>query len=121
LTNKLAYGIFIVSNRPACRQAGSGNMADINIKKYEIEIDPNEPLFVISVVSNMIDIPIWTLRKLDEMGVVTPKRIGKKTRCYSKDQVKKLNYICYLMHERGVNISGIKYILEVNTNDNIEK
>ena len=78
---------------------------------FEVKIHPEAPVFIISVVSEMVAIPIWTLRKLDDLGVVSPKRIGKKTRCYSHSQVKVLNYVRYLMDEKGVNISGIKLIL----------
>jgi len=84
---------------------------------FQFDINPEEPLFIISVVSRMIDIPIWTLRKLDDLGVVCPKRIGKKTRCYSKVQIKKLSYVYYLMNEEGINISGIKFILEKKGGD----
>lgn len=82
-------------------------------REYEIEINPEAPLFIISVVSEMIDLPVWTLRKLDEMGVVRPKRIGKKARCYSKRQIEKLSYVQYLLVKKKVNISGIKVILEM--------
>ncbi len=82
---------------------------------FDIEINPDEPLFIISIVSVMVEIPIWTLRKLDDMGIVQPKRIGKKTRCYSQEQLKVLKYVHYLMEEKGVNISGIKMILELDT------
>ena len=81
--------------------------------KFDVQIHPEIPVYVISVVSELVEIPIWTLRKLDDMGVVIPKRIGKKTRCYSYIQVKQLNYIHYLMEEKHVNISGIKMILEL--------
>jgi MerR family transcriptional regulator/heat shock protein HspR len=83
-------------------------------KKFDVQIDPQMPVYVISVVSELVQLPIWTLRKLDDMDVVKPKRIGKKTRCYSVMQVKALSYIHYLMEEKGVNISGIKVILEMD-------
>ena len=86
---------------------------DKSLEHFDVEIEPEDPLFVISVVSKMVGIPVWTLRKLDDMGVVMPKRIGKKTRCYSKIQIKQLGYVHYLMEEKGVNISGIKIILEM--------
>ena len=86
----------------------------IDLDKFDVEINPQAPLFVISIVSEMVDIPIWTLRKLDEMDVIKPKRIGKKTRCYSKVQIKQLSYVHYLMEEKNVNISGIKMILEMH-------
>ena len=81
--------------------------------KFDVKIHPENPVYVISVVSELVEIPIWTLRKLDDMGVVKPKRIGKKTRCYSHIQVRKLSYIHYLMEVKKVNISGIKVILEL--------
>lgn len=81
--------------------------------QFQVKINPEEPLFVISVVSEMTSIPIWTLRKLDEMEVVQPQRLGKKTRCYSHIQIQKLTYVHYLMEKKRVNISGIKMILEM--------
>ncbi|HOW35750.1 MAG TPA: MerR family transcriptional regulator [Candidatus Omnitrophota bacterium] len=82
-------------------------------EKFDVFIKPEDPVYVIGVVSQIVNIPIWTLRKLDEMGVVQPIRIGKKTRCYSKIQIQKLSYVHYLMEDKHVNISGIKVILEI--------
>lgn len=83
--------------------------------KFNVEITPEDPVYIISVVATMVGIPVWTLRKLDHMGVVKPKRIGKKTRCYSQLQLKKLSYVHYLMETQHVNISGIKVILEMES------
>ncbi len=87
------------------------------LQNFSIKIDPTAPVYIISVVSNIVSIPIWTLRKLDEMDVVRPQRIGKKTRCYSQEQVELLNYVHYLMEEKRVNISGIKVILQIERKD----
>jgi DNA-binding transcriptional MerR regulator len=89
-------------------------MAEFPFSEQEFEIDDNDPLFVISVVSELVHIPIWTLRKLDDHGIVKAQRKGKKTRCYTKNQIKKLTYIYYLMENKGVNIKGIKFILELD-------
>lgn len=86
-------------------------------REIEIHLRDDDPLFVISVVSELVGIPVWTLRKLDDMGVVTPRRLGKKTRCYSKKQIKKLTYVQYLLNVKNVNISGIKVILEIGEED----
>jgi len=80
---------------------------------FEFAINPQQPLFIIGVASEMVGMPLWTLRKLDGMGVVSPKRVGVRTRCYSQVQIKKLSYVKYLMEEKGVNISGTKVILEI--------
>lgn len=82
-------------------------------KPFNVQIDPEAPVYIISVVATLVRIPIWTLRKLDDMDVVKPKRIGKKTRCYSQRQIELLNYVQYLMEEKHVNISGIKMILQI--------
>jgi len=80
---------------------------------FDIYISPDEPVYVISVVSKLVDLPVWTLRQLDKAKVVCPKRIGKKSRFYSLKDIKKLEYVHYLMQEKRVNIRGIKIILEL--------
>ena len=95
-------------------QAGEPGMNKRDPKKnFSVQIDPETPVYIISVVSEIVSIPIWTLRKLDELDVVKPKRLGKKTRCYSQSQVELLNYVHYLMEEKRVNISGIRVILQI--------
>jgi len=79
---------------------------------FDIQISPDEPVYVISVVSKLVDMPVWTLRQLDKKGIVCPKRIGRKSRLYSLKDIKKLEYVHYLMEDKNVNISGIRIILE---------
>lgn len=79
---------------------------------FDIQISPDEPVYIISVVSKLVDLPVWTLRRLEMVGVVRPKRVGKKSRLYSLKDVKRLEYVHYLMEEKRVNIHGIKIILE---------
>jgi len=79
---------------------------------FDIRISPDEPVYVISVVSRLVDIPVWTLRQLDKAGIVKPKRIGKKNRLYSLKDMKRLEYVHYLMSDKHVNIHGIKIIIE---------
>jgi len=88
---------------------------------FQVELSAEMPLFVIGVVSELVDIPVWTLRRLDEMGIVCPERLNKKTRCYSQKQVKTLSYIHFLMEEKNVNLSGVKIILEMWDTDEEEK
>jgi len=79
---------------------------------FDIYISPDEPVYVISVASKLVDLPVWTLRQLDKVGIVRPKRIGKKSRLYSLKDIKLLEYVHYLMEEKRVNIHGIKIIIE---------
>ena len=80
---------------------------------FDIHISPDEPVYIISVVSRLVDLPVWTLRQLDKQGVVRPKRAGKKSRLYSLKDIRRLEYVHYLMEEKGINIRGIKMILEI--------
>ncbi|MCM8800600.1 MAG: MerR family transcriptional regulator [Candidatus Omnitrophica bacterium] len=84
---------------------------------FDIHISPDEPVYVISVVSKLVDLPIWTLRQLDKAGIVCPKRVGRKIRLYSLKDIKKLEYIHFLMEEKGVNINGIRVILELESKE----
>lgn len=84
---------------------------------FDIIISPDEPVYVISVASKLVDMPLWTLRQLDKSGVVCPKRIGKKSRLYSLNDIKRLEYIHYLMEDKHVNICGIKLILEIKSTE----
>jgi MerR family transcriptional regulator/heat shock protein HspR len=79
---------------------------------FDIQISPDEPVYIISVVSKLVGVPVWTLRQLDKQGVVRPKRAGKKSRLYSLKEIRKLEYVHYLMEDKHVNIQGIKIILE---------
>ena len=83
-------------------------------KNFAVAIAPHHPVYVIGIVSSIVHLPIWTLRKLDDMGIVKAKRMGKKTRCYSQVQITQLNYIHYLLEEKQVNIGAIKVFLEIN-------
>lgn len=84
---------------------------------FDIQISPDEPVYVISVVSKLVDLPVWTLRQLDKVGVVCPKRIGKKSRLYSLKEIKRLEYIHYLMQEKRVNVHGVKIIIEMESKE----
>lgn len=94
-------------------------------KKYEdfldIEIDKNEPIFPTSVVSKLLDIPRWVLREFDKNKVISPPRRKGEARLYSKKQLSKITYAWYLMQEEGVNMRGIKMILEFTAEDNSKK
>ncbi len=84
---------------------------------FDIYISPDEPVYVISVVSRLVDLPVWTLRQLDKSGIVCPKRAGKKNRLYSLKDIKKLEYVHYLMTDKRVNIHGVRVILQKETEE----
>ncbi len=78
---------------------------------FSFKIPAEEPVYVIGVVCKLVNIPVWTLRQLDKAGVVRPKRAGRKSRLYSLKDLKRLEYVHYLMEKKRVNIHGVKIIL----------
>jgi len=73
----------------------------------------DEPVYVISVAAKLAGLPSWTLRILDKEGVVRPQRTAKDRRLYSDRDIARLARVRYLTEERGVNMNGVKMILEM--------
>jgi len=71
-----------------------------------------QPCFVISVVSEMLDVHPQTLRLYEREGLITPHRT-KRARLYSEEDVEKLAMILRLTRELGVNRSGVDIILRM--------
>jgi DNA-binding transcriptional MerR regulator len=81
--------------------------------KTKLQIKPDDPVYAIGIVSKLLGMPEWTLRALEKEGLVQPKRLNRKIRIYSLNDMDKIQHIHYLMEEEGVNINGVKYILRV--------
>ena len=79
----------------------------------QFDVDPDEPVYVIGVVSQLIRLPIWTLRILDREGVVKAKRREGRWRLYSHNDLKRLFRIRKLLVDHGVNVSGVRVILRM--------
>jgi DNA-binding transcriptional MerR regulator len=79
----------------------------------EFDIDPAAPVYVIGVVSQLVRLPVWTLRVLDREGLVRPKRRVGRARLYSLDDVRRLLRIRQLYQERRVNAEGVRIILQL--------
>ncbi len=73
----------------------------------------DDPVYVISIAAKLAGLPSWTLRVLDKEGVVRPQRTAKDRRLYSDRDIALLARIRYLTEERGVNMNGVKLILEM--------
>ena len=79
----------------------------------QFEINPDEPVYVIGVVSQLTGLPVWTLRALDREGIVRAKRSVGQTRLYSLNHVRQLVHIRELIMEEGVNVHGVRIILRM--------
>ena len=73
----------------------------------------SEDVFVISVAAQLAGMHPQTLRQYDRLGLVTPDRAGGGGRRYSARDVELLREVQRLSQEDGVNLAGIKRIIEL--------
>lgn len=71
------------------------------------------PRFVISVAAEMAGMHPQTLRQYDRLGLVSPGRTRGRGRRYSVRDIAVLREVQRLSQDEGVNLAGIKRILEL--------
>ena len=76
-------------------------------------MDDDRPVFVISVAAELSGMHPQTLRQYDRLGLVTPGRSGGGGRRYSPRDVELLREVQRLSQEEGVNLAGIKRVIEL--------
>ena len=74
--------------------------------------DKKQPVYFISVVSEMLSVHPQTLRLYEKEGFINPQRSNKQ-RVYSESDVERLNFILQLTRELGVNRAGVDIILRM--------
>jgi len=74
-----------------------------------------EPVYLISNVAQMLDIHPQTLRQYEREGLIIPSRTNGKIRLYSQNDIDHIKYILQLTRTLGINIAGVKMILEQNS------
>src|SRR6516165_2321557 len=77
------------------------------------EVSEDTPVYVISVAAELSGLHPQTLRAYDRLGLVSPGRSAGRGRRYSLRDVVLLREVQRLSQEEGVNLSGIKQILEL--------
>jgi len=76
-------------------------------------MEDDRPVFVISVAAELAGMHPQTLRQYDRLGLVTPGRSGGGGRRYSPRDVALLREVQRLSQQEGVNLAGIKRVIEL--------
>jgi len=76
-------------------------------------LDDRAPVFVISVAAELSGMHPQTLRQYDRLGLVIPQRTRGRGRRYSTRDITRLQEIQALSQDQGINLAGIKRILEL--------
>lgn len=75
--------------------------------------EKNSRTFLISVAAELAGMHAQTLRTYDRIGLVSPRRSSGGGRRYSERDVDRLREVQRLSHDEGVNLAGIKRIIEL--------
>lgn len=73
-----------------------------------------EPVYLISVVAQILEIHPQTLRQYEREGLITPSRTNGKIRLYSQKDIDHIKYVLRLTRELGINLAGVDLILQLN-------
>lgn len=77
-------------------------------------VDPDDaPVYVISVAAALAGMHPQTLRQYDRLGLVSPRRATGRGRRYTRRDIATLREVQRLSQDEGVNLAGIKRILEL--------
>ena len=77
------------------------------------DMSDDMPVYVISVAASLSGMHPQTLRGYERVGLVTPRRSSGGGRRYSMRDILALREIQRLSQEEGINLNGIKRILDL--------
>ena len=83
------------------------------MSKDRIDSAQPQAMYVISVAAELSGMHAQTLRTYDRMGLVSPARTSGGGRRYSDRDIELLRKIQALSQDDGVNLAGIKSIIEL--------
>lgn len=71
-----------------------------------------DPILTISVAANLLKLHPRTLMLYEKSGLITPHRTGTQRRLFSIKDLERLQFVKYLTQKEGVNLHGVRIILE---------
>jgi MerR family transcriptional regulator, heat shock protein HspR len=79
------------------------------------DVPEDAPVFVISVAAQLAGMHAQTLRQYDRLGLVSPGRTAGGGRRYSARDIVLLREVQRLSQEDGLNLAGIKRIIDLES------
>ena len=80
-----------------------------------MEVNPDHPVYTISIVAQLLGLHEQTIRQYERMGLISPCRTIRKTRLYSQNDIERLECINYLVRTCGVNLSGVRIVISLSS------
>ncbi|MFC5147528.1 heat shock protein transcriptional repressor HspR [Streptomyces aureoversilis] len=82
-------------------------------RRNPYELTDESPVYVISVAAQLSGLHPQTLRQYDRLGLVSPDRAAGRGRRYSARDIEQLRQVQQLSQDEGINLAGIKRIIEL--------
>jgi MerR family transcriptional regulator/heat shock protein HspR len=80
---------------------------------FDDALPDDQAVYIISVAAELAGVHPQTLRIYERKGLLSPKRTTGNTRRYSDADIERLRRIQELTQELGVNLAGVKLIMEL--------
>ena len=71
------------------------------------------PVYMIGIAAELIGVHPQTLRMYEQKDLLRPRKSIKNTRLYSQDDVELGRYIQKLTQEMGMNLAGVRKVLDL--------
>lgn len=84
-------------------------------ERTRMERSDDRAVYIISVAAELAGVHPQTLRIYERKGLLSPKRTSGNTRRYSDRDISRLQMIHELTQRQGVNLAGVKMIMELET------
>ncbi|MGW0559903.1 heat shock protein transcriptional repressor HspR [Streptomyces sp. NPDC003016] len=82
-------------------------------RRNPYQLTDETPVYVISVAAQLSGLHPQTLRQYDRLGLVSPDRTAGRGRRYSARDIQMLRQVQQLSQDEGINLAGIKRIIEL--------
>ena len=82
-------------------------------EREQQEQPDDRALYIISVAAELTGVHPQTLRIYERKGLLNPARTAGNTRRYSERDIDRLRAIQELTQEHGINLAGVKMIVEL--------
>jgi MerR family transcriptional regulator/heat shock protein HspR len=88
---------------------------DVARDRRRVERAEDRAVYIISVAAELAGVHPQTLRIYERRGLLRPKRTSGNTRRYSERDIARLQTIQELTQRQGINLAGVKMIMEMQT------
>ncbi len=82
-------------------------------RRNPYQLTDETPVYVISIAAQLSGLHPQTLRQYDRLGLVSPDRTAGRRRRYSARDIELLRTVQQLSQDEGINLAGIKRIIEL--------